>query len=337
MSRSLKLAAVATSLALLATGCSSLSAGNESAADPSADFPGNAPVTMIIPLSPGGSTDLMLRGLMGFVEKELGTKIIIENKVGAGGQVGLTELAGSAADGYTIGATNLPSALAYINPDKQATYDMTSFQPLASVNRFRGIIAASSTGKYSSLDELISAAKATPGSVTVGIDGLGGDDHIAVVAFEEAAGITFKLVPFDDGSEKMTALIGNQIDVSFGAVPTFKAQLDTGTVSALAALDHDPIPGLEDVPTATSEGYDVFWESYNVISAPAGISDDVLAVLEDAIAKGSAAALKDEAFSKQMENGGYVFGYENAAWAAETWSALDAKWQKLVPLALAQK
>ncbi|MET0716193.1 MAG: tripartite tricarboxylate transporter substrate binding protein [Mycetocola sp.] len=337
MSRTLKVVAVTAAAALLLTGCSSLSAeaGAEETSDAAA-FPGTEPITLIIPLSPGGSTDLMLRGLMPFVADELGTEIIIENKVGAGGQVGLTQLAGSAPDGYTIGASNLPSALAYINPDKQATYDMDSFEPLASVNRFRGIVASSSTGRFDDLDDMLAAAKADPGTVTVGIDGLGGDDHIAVVAFEEAAGVEFKLVPFDDGTEKMTALIGNQIDLSFGAVPTFKAQLDTGTVSALAALDKEPIPGLDDVPTATSLGYDVFWESYNVISAPAGVDKDVKAILEDAIGKGAAAALKDPTFAKQMETGGYVFGHEDAAWAAKTWAALDAKWQKLVPLALAQ-
>ncbi|WP_167139316.1 tripartite tricarboxylate transporter substrate binding protein [Diaminobutyricimonas sp. TR449] len=337
MSRYPKIAAVAAvTAALVLSGCSSLNASSEDATATTDEFPGSQPITVIIPLSPGGSTDLMIRGLMGFVEDELGTKIIIENKVGAGGQVGLTELAGSKPDGYTIGTTNLPSTLAYINPNKQATYTKDSFQPLASVNRFRGLIAASSTGKWKTLDEMVAAAKAAPGSVTVGVDGLGGDDHIAVVAFEEAAGVKFKIVPFDDGSEKMTALIGNQIDLSFGAVPTFKAQLDTGSVIALAALDQEPIPGLTDVPTATSEGYDVFWEAYNVISAPAGISDEVLAVLEDAIAKGSAAALKDPTFSKQMEAGGYVFGHEDSAWATKTWNDLDAKWQDLVPRALAQ-
>lgn len=328
-------AAIVAGFALVLTGCASLSGGSEAAPD-GADFPGSEPITFIVPLNPGGSTDLLVRGLMPFVEEELGTKIIVENKPGAGGQVGITELAGSPADGHTIGNTNLPSTLAYLNPDKQATYDQASFQPLASINGFRGIIAASSTGKWTTLEEMVAAAKAAPGSITVGTDGIGGDDHIAVVQFEEAAGVEFKIVPFDDGAEKMTALIGNQIDLSFGAVPTFKAQLDTGSVIALAALDQDPIPGLEDVPTATSAGYDVFWESYNVISAPAGISDDALATLEDAFEKGSAAAIADPAFSAQMENGGYVFGFEDSAWAADKWTELDTKWQKLLPLALAQ-
>ncbi|MGO1410486.1 MAG: Bug family tripartite tricarboxylate transporter substrate binding protein [Microbacterium sp.] len=336
MFRPAKSAAIIAGLALALTGCASLGAGNEAAPDNGAEFPGNEPITFIVPLNAGGSTDLMVRGLMPFVEDELGTKVIVENKPGAGGQVGITELAGSPADGYTIGNTTLPSTLAYLNPEKQATYDQDSFQPLGSINRFRGLIAASSTGKWTTLDEMVDAVKAAPGQITVGIDGIGGDDHIAVVQFEEEAGVEFKIVPFDDGGEKMTALIGNQIDLSFGSVPTFKAQLDTGTVIALAALDQEPIPGFEDVPTATSEGYDVFWESYTVLSAPAGISDEVLTTLEDALQKASEAAMEDPDFATQMENGGYVFGFEDSEWATAKWTELDEKWQELLPLALAQ-
>lgn len=339
MFRRKALIAATAGIALVLSGCSALSGsggGGGTGADPDAEFPGSAPITFIVPLNPGGSTDLMIRGLMAFVEEEIGTKIIVENKPGAGGQVGITELSGSPADGHTIGSTNLPSALAYVNPDKQATYDQDSFQPIASVNQFRGLIAASSTGKWTTLEEMVDAAKAAPGTVTVGIDGLGGDDHIAVVQFEEAAGVEFKIVPFDDGSEKMTALIGNQIDLSFGAVPTFKAQIDTGTLIPLAALDPDPIPGFDGVPTATSEGYDVYWESYNVISAPVGISEEVLTALEDAIQKGSEAAIADPDFSAQLEAGGYVFGFEDSAWATDKWTELDEKWRELVPLALAQ-
>lgn len=336
MYRHVKATAIVAGLAFTLTGCASLSGGSGGVPGEDQAFPGNEPITVIVPLSPGGSTDLMMRSLMPFVAEELGTKVIVENKPGAGGQVGLTELVGSPADGHTIGNTSLPSTLAYVNPDKQATYDQDSFQPIASVNRFRGIIAASSTGKWSTLEEMVDAAKAAPGTITVGTDGIGGDDHIAVVQFEEAAGIELKIVPYDDGGEKMTALIGNQIDLSFGSVPTFNAQVKTGSVIALAALDEDPIPGLEGVPTATSEGYDVFWESYTVISAPAGISDDVLATLEDAFEKGAAAAMEDPDFSAQMENGGYVIGFEDAAWASETWTGLDEKWRTLLPRALGQ-
>jgi tripartite-type tricarboxylate transporter receptor subunit TctC len=327
--------------AVLLSSCSSLGGDTESDASGGggggADFPGNSPVTVIMPYTAGGSSDLLVRALQPFLAKELGTDVVVENMVGAGGQIALTELANSKPDGHTIGLTNLPSSLAYINPDKQATYDRESFQPLAAINRFRGIVAVSADSDWSSLDEFVSDAKSKPGSLTVGVDGLTGDDHIAALQFEDATGIDLKVVPFDSGSEKLTALIGGQIDVSLGTVPTFKAQLDTGEVKALAALDEERIPGLDDVPTATEEGYDLLWKSYNVLSAPAGLPDGVLEKLEKAISDASDAAMKDDAFTKQMESGGYVFGFQDAAWAEKTWSDLEDQWDEFVPKARSEQ
>jgi tripartite-type tricarboxylate transporter receptor subunit TctC len=340
MPRLTRLAALAVGTVLLSS-CSSLSADTESngagADGGGSDFPGGEPVTVLMPYTAGGSSDLLVRALQPFLADELGVDVIVENRVGAGGQLALTELANAEADGHTIGLTNLPSSLAYINPDKQATYDGDSFTPLAGINRFRGIVAVAADSEWSSLEAFVSDAKSDAGSLTVGVDGLTGDDHIAALQFEEATGVDLKVVPFDSGSEKLTALIGGQIDVSLGTVPTFKAQLDSGEVRALAALDEERIPGLDDVPTAQEEGYELLWESHNVLSAPAGLPDDVVQALEDAIENASEAAMKDDAFVQQMESGGYVFGYQDAAWAADKWSELEDKWDEFVPKARAEQ
>jgi tripartite-type tricarboxylate transporter receptor subunit TctC len=339
MSRLIRMTALAAGAVLLSS-CSSLgsepepSAGGEAAA---ADFPGSEPITVLMPYTAGGSSDLLVRALQPFLAEELGTDVIVENRVGAGGQIALTELAGAEPDGHTIGLTNLPSSLAYLNPDKQATYDGSDFTALAAINRFRGVMAVAANSEYSDAASFIEAAKAAPGQLTVGIDGIAGDDHIIALQFEEETGTDLKVVPFDSGSEKLTALIGGQIDVSFGSVPTFKAQLDTGEIRALAALDEEPIPGLEDVPTSKDEGFDVVWASYNVVSAPAGVPDDVVAALEEAIANASEAAMKDDAFAAQMEAGGYVFGFQDSEWANKTWTELEAKWEEFIPKARAEQ
>ena len=333
MNRPLAVAALAAlTIPVALAGCSSLSASTETGSP--ADYPGSEPVTIVMPFSAGGSTDLMIRGFVPFLEEELGTSIIVENLVGAGGQVALTEIAGATPDGYTIGVTNLPSTLAYVNEDRQATYDQSSFEPLATINRFRGIIATSSSSDFATLEDMVEAAQAEPGSVTVGVDGLGGDDHIFVTAFEQAADVEFTIVPFDDGSEKMTALIGNQIDLSFGSVPTFMAQIDSGNAIALAALDSEPVAGLEDVPTTSSLGYEVQWEWYNVRSVPAGTDPEVRSILEGAIEAAAAAATEDADFTTQMTNGGYEFGFKDSAWTVERWTELDARWRELVPIAV---
>jgi tripartite-type tricarboxylate transporter receptor subunit TctC len=329
-------AAAAAVLALSMSACSSLSSSG-TAADPEAEFPGKEPVTIIMGYSAGGASDLLVRAIVPYLSKELGTEVLVENKVGAGGQISLTQLANSPKDGHTIGLTNLPSSLAYINPDKKATYNKDSFEPLAGLNRFRGIVATSKDKPWTNLTDLVTAAKAAPGTLTVGVDGLTGDDHIAALNFMEKTGTQFKVVPFDGGPEKLNALLGGQIDISLGTVPTFKAQLEGGAVKSLAALDEQPIPGFENVPTAKDQGYDVMWESFNLLSAPAGIPDNVKQTLEDAIDRAAEAATNDPAFTKQMEAGGYVFGFQDSAWAEKTWSDLETKWEELIPLARAQK
>lgn len=335
----LQMAAFSVGAALFLTGCASLGsgAGNGGATGSGDEFPSSEPVTVLMPYTAGGSSDLLVRALVPFLSEELGTDVIVQNMVGAGGQIALTALSVSAPDGYTVGLTNLPSSLAYVNPDKMATYDRESFEPLGAINRFRGIVAVSEDSRWNNLEEFIAEAKSAPGTLTVGIDGLTGDDHIAALEFQQETGTELKIVPFDSGSEKLIALIGGQVDVSLGTVPTFKAQLDTGEVQALAALDEEPIPGLEDVPTAKEMGYDLLWASYNVLTAPVGLDPDVQARWEEAIANASAAAVEDPSFVEQMDAGGYVFGFQDSDWVNTTWADLESKWDTLVPIARNQQ
>lgn len=333
MKSTLKVATAAVGIAALA-GCSSLGADAGGGTSSDAEFPGSEPITFVVPFSAGGSTDLLIRGLLPHLEEELGTKVLVENKTGAGGQVGVTEIANAPTDGYVIGFTNLPSTLAYLNPDKQATYDRENFQPVALLSEFRGLVATGIDSEFSTIDDLVSAAKEAPGEVTVGIDGLGGDDHIVMTEFEQAAGIEFKAVPYDDGSEKMNALMGGQIDASFGAVSTFSAQLETGNVAPLAVLEPEPVPGFEEIPTVAESGYDVDWASYNVVSAPAGLDSDTIATLGDAFAAAGEAAMQDEDFQALIASGGYDFGVRDAKEAGDIWDELQAKWEELMPIVL---
>lgn len=319
--------AVLSVAALTLSGCSSMEAGT----DAGGAFPGSEPVTVIVPYDPGGSSDTLVRALEPYISEELGTDVIVENRVGAGGQMGLTDVATAEPDGHTIGLTNLPSSLAYLDPNKQAPYDGSDFTPLANVNRFRWIVTTSGDSDWSNLADLIQAAKADPGSVTIGTDGLAGDDHMAALRFQELTGTEFKFVPYDSGSEKLTALIGGQIDASFGTVPTFQAQLETGDVKALAALQEDPIDGVDAVP-APEQGVDLSWASFNVFSGPAGLPDDVQTKLEEAIAKAVETAMADAEFAKKMTQGGYVVDYHGAEDAQVTWEKYAATWEDLMPL-----
>ncbi len=330
ISRAVATTVLAGSLGL--AGCSSLS----QSASTGGEYPNGQPVTFLMPYTAGGSSDLLVRALQPYLSKRLGTEIVVDNKVGAGGQVALTELANANPDGYTIGLTNLPSTLAYLDPDKRATYQKDSFEPLGAINRFQGIVAVSGNSAWRDLKSFIADAKSKPGQLTVGVDGLTGDDHIAALRFMQATGTDLKVVPFDSGSEKLIALVGGEIDVSLGTVPTFKSQLATNDVRALAALDQNPIPDLDGVPTAKSLGYNLQWDSYNVITAPDGLAPEVDKKLTEALAQASADAAADPAFMDKMKAGGFVFGYKDVSWVDQTWTELDKQWTQLVPLAREQ-
>lgn len=317
---------------LLLTGCGSLEAGTETGNGEGAEFPGNEPVTIVLPYAAGGSSDTLVRALEPYLAEELGTDVIIENVVGAGGQLGLTQIANAAPDGHTIGLTNLPSSLAYLNPDKQAPYDGSSFDPLGTINRFQWVLVTSDDKEWANLDDFIAAAKESPGSIAVGTDGLTGDDHMALLEFQRLTDTELKVVPFDDGSEKMTALMGNQIDASFGSVPTFSAQLETGDLKPLAALEEERIEGVK-VETAADQGVDLQWDSFNVLSAPDGLPNEVSATLESAVESALAAAQKDPAFTEPITNAGFVIEYSDAAETRENWDGLEATFKELMPLA----
>lgn len=325
--------ALGAAAVLVLTSCSSLQPGSASGNSDGSGLAAEGPITVIVPYSAGGSSDTIVRALEPYLAEELGAEVVVENVVGAGGQIGLTELANSSPDGTTIGLTNLPSSLAYLNPDKQAPYDGSDFDPLGTINRFQWLLATSADKEWELLEDFIAAAKANPGSIAVGTDGLTGDDHMALLEFQRLTDTELKVVPYDSGSDKMTALLGNQIDASFGTFPTFSAQLETGELKALAALESKPIEGLEGVETAADQGVDLQWDSYNVLSAPDGLPDDVSATLESAIDSAVESALEDPEFTEPTSNAGFVVEHSGATETQETWDELETTFEELMPLA----
>ena len=144
-----------------------------------ADYP-EKPIEIIVGYSAGGGTDVMARTVALFLEKELGegASVVVKNIPGAGGQIGFTEVAQAAPDGYTLGTFNLPAALA-LTQDREAGYDVTSFSYLANFVEDPNTITVAASSPFRTLDALMEAAKAEPGAITLGLSSLGGNDHFA--------------------------------------------------------------------------------------------------------------------------------------------------------------
>ncbi|MFT4030073.1 MAG: tripartite tricarboxylate transporter substrate binding protein [Protaetiibacter sp.] len=312
-------AAVAASAVAALAACSSQP---NTTPDDSTSFPvAGTPVTLVVPFDAGGLTDTLARLVAPAFEDALGTTVRVENKPGAGGQIGLTELVGEDPDGYTIGFTNLPSGLAYLDPARAATYDFDSFSPIASVALSPTVLAVRADSPYETLQDYVDAAKDTPGVVTLGSGGSGAsDDYLASVYLEDEADVDLNIVTFEGGSsDKVTALLGGSVEAIMGSAGGFLPQVESGQLRLLASATTEPSAILDDVPTFGEEGYDVVSSGTINISGPAGIPDEVIEALSAAIK----VATEDPQFTDKLAASGFETHYQSSADLIADWKAQE--------------
>lgn len=244
-----------------------------------AEYP-EKPVKMIVAFGAGGSTDTMARIFANYMGEELGQRFVVENRTGAGGEVGWVTLANSKPDGYTIGLINSPVFEAYpITRAETVGYGMDSFRPLLNVVTDPGMLAVSADSPYQTLEDFIAAAKANPNGITVSHEGVGGDDHLAALNFATQAGIELNFVSFNGNAEATAALLGGHIDAFEGNMSEAAAQVNEGTVRALAVWSSDRMPQVPDVPTGAEQGFDVISAASRGIAVPADIPEEAYQTL----------------------------------------------------------
>ncbi|NWO11142.1 tripartite tricarboxylate transporter substrate binding protein [Chromohalobacter salexigens] len=239
------------------------------------DYP-SKPIQMIVAYGAGGSTDTMARIFAKYAEKALGDRIVVVNKPGAGGELGWVHLANAKPDGYTIGLINSPVVEVY--PFTRADtvgYAYEDIRPLANVVTDPGVLAVAADSPYKTLDDLVSAAKEDPGSVTVSHEGVGGDDHLAALDFAEAADIKLNFVSFNGNAQATAALLGGHIDAFEGNMSEAAAQIGEGKVRALAVWSDKRMDAIPDVPTGQEQGYDVMAAASRGLAVPADAPDEV--------------------------------------------------------------
>ncbi len=285
------------------------------------------PITMIIPWDAGGSTDVGFRLLAPLMEKALGTQIEIVNKPGAGAQVGVTELAKSKPDGYTVGNVSAPAVITqYLDPDRKAAFTWDSFAPIGLHVFDPGVLAVAKDSKYKSLKDLIADAKANPEKIKVATTGIMGDDHLAILALQRAAGVKFAIVHFTGGAPQTQALLGGHVDVGFDNVGTY-AKLDKqGQTRTLAVMDNQRNKFLPDVPTAEEQGYKVYSSSSRGLAAPAGTPKEIVW----AISKAMEEAMKNPELNKKMDEAGLTQRYMNPDEFAKYWKEFEEQVKPLM-------
>jgi tripartite-type tricarboxylate transporter receptor subunit TctC len=251
------------------TGAMVLAAGTAFAAD----YP-EKPIEVIVGYSAGGGTDVMARTAAPFIEKYLGdgASLVVKNMPGASGQIGVTAAASADPDGYTLGTFNLPGMMAR-TIDRKADYDADSFTYLANVVNDPNVIVTSKASGLDTLDKLLEEAKANPGSITVGMSSLGGDDHFALIKLQNLTGTEFTIVPFKGSAPARTALMGGH--VAMGILNISEVAEFQDSLNVLGVATNERSEFAPDLPTFKEQGLELVNGSMRGFIAPAGLPADV--------------------------------------------------------------
>lgn len=237
-----------------------------------AEYPeGN--ITAMVGYKAGGGTDVMVRTIAPFLEKELGATVVVENVPGAGSQIAWTKLTQAKPDGYTISNMNLPSMVSKLY-DRTPDFNVDSFTYLANVVDDPNVIVTKKGSKFKYLKEVIEAAKANPGAITYGIPSLGSDDHFLVVQLMDKAEIELTVIPFRGGSAPArAAIMGGHVSMgglNLSEALSYPDEFDILAVSARERSELAP-----EIPTVSELGYDVFMSSMRGFVGPANLPEDV--------------------------------------------------------------
>jgi tripartite-type tricarboxylate transporter receptor subunit TctC len=246
----------------------------------SKDYPGG-PITMIVPFPPGGGTDASSRLMSQGISANTGWNIIIENRAGAGGNIGLGMVARARPDGMTIGMAQT-SNLA-INPTLYPTmpYDATKdFAPIMLVAAQPVVLVVSAQSPYKTLKDLVDAAHAKPGALAMASAGIGTVSHLAGAMFGQVADFKFLHVPYPGAAPAITNMLGDHVQFYFGTPPSVLPLVRSGKLRALAVTSALPMKAIPEVPSIAQSGYEGYVaEDWKGLVAPAGTPQAVIDVL----------------------------------------------------------
>lgn len=241
-------------------------------------YPSRA-IRFIVPFPPGGGTDTASRLMAEKFATLLGWTVVVDNKPGAGGNIGLDAVAKSAPDGYTIGmgqASNLA-----INPSLYAKmpFDpLKDLTPIVSVAEQPVVLVVRADSAMKTFADFVQAVKANPGKVGLAQAGNGTVGHLAGEMLQQRAGLRVLQVPYKGAGPAMTDLLGGQVETYFGSAPSVMGQLAAGKVRALAVSSAHRISALPNVPTVAEQGYPGFdATTWLGLVGPAGMPADAVA------------------------------------------------------------
>jgi tripartite-type tricarboxylate transporter receptor subunit TctC len=246
------------------------------------EFPHKGAIEITVLFPAGTSADVTARLLADGMSKQLGAKVIVFNRPGAGGAIGYKYVASQKPDGYSMVWNS--NSISTTFHSGMLPFDYHAFDPVARVLVESPVIAVRGDAKWKSLADLVAEGKSRSKGITVGNSGVGSHTHISSVALFKAAGVEVVDVPFG-AAQVVPSLLGGQVDAVVQLPAALSGYVKSGQVRLLAALTASRDPALADVPTAREQGFDVSLEAWRGIAVPKGTPKGVVAILEAAIKK----------------------------------------------------
>jgi len=244
------------------------------------------PIRLIVPYAPGGSADIVARLITDEWGKALGKSMFIENRGGAGGNLGVDAVAKSAPDGYTIGLQTVSLA---INPSLTAKmpYDtLKDLDPIGMVASSQHVLVVNNALPARNIQELVALAKAKPDKLTYGSAGSGSTFHMSAELFKSVAGVSTVHIPYRGGGPALTDTIAGQVDMSFPVLSAAQQHVQAGKLRALGVTGTKRSPLMPNVPTIAEAGVPGYaFETWFMVFAPAGTPKPVIDKLNATLVK----------------------------------------------------
>lgn len=264
---------------------------------------GKAPITLISPFPPGGGTDTLTRMIGSAIGQEQGWNMVVENKPGAGGNLALDATARARPDGHTLVMAQTDNIV--LNPwlYNKLSYDtFKDFRPIGPVATSPSVFVVLPESPFKTIADVVKAAQARPGVVSLGIPGIGGTGDLTGYLWRKAANIELMHVPYRGWGQAFPDLASGRIDMYVGSVASLLPQIRGGKVRALAVVAKERAPALPDVPTFVESGFKTIDQSiWWGLMAPANTPDDVVATLSKALQQ----VQSQPELVKKLEDAGY--------------------------------
>jgi tripartite-type tricarboxylate transporter receptor subunit TctC len=277
-------------------------------------FPQRGPLEITVLFPAGSSADVTARMLAEGMTRQLGQRVLVVNRPGAGGAIGYKYVAAQKPDGYSLVWNS--NSISTTFHSGQLNFDYQAFDAVARVLSESVVVAVRTDAPWRTLNDLVAEAKAKPKEISVGHSGIGSHTHISLAALARAAGVEVNEVPFA-AAQVVPSLVGGHVNAVVQFPGALAAPMKQGQLRLLATLTQTRDPAWPDVPTARELGFEVALDAWRGIAVPRGTPRQVIAQLEGAIRR----SVESSEFLKGSEN----LGVRPAFLPAEEFSALVAK------------